>query len=165
MDLPTLPPRSHRPPRRVVLLRHDPEDPAIPAHFDLLLEPGSPAGDDIRDVPTWRCDRRPDLLTVGESASLTAIAPHRRGWLNRPPGEVVELTPPLGTARVVARGDLLATREDRDEDRDQNRIDARVRWSGDIHPVEIRIEGARLMRLAPPPVAGGVCRPGAESCC
>lgn len=92
-------------PLRTTLLRHQTDLGGPEAHFDWLLEPDDGDSDpDRRDVATWRCQRRPDLLEIGESAVLVPIPPHRRWWLGFPIGASRPLTPPLGTATVVSRG-------------------------------------------------------------
>ncbi len=157
LSLPALRPT----PRRAVILRHEPEDPGTPPHFDLMLEPENHAPDDVRDVPTWRCDVRPDRLEVGAEAIVTPIAPHRRWWLAQPMGERVDLRPPLGRAWIVARGIIqLSTEEASDpESRD------RICWSDDSGLVEFRIKGTRLRCLAPPRGAVCDCPSGDDSCC
>ncbi len=155
-SLPTLQPTA----RRAVVLRHEPEDPGMSAHFDLMLEPAGPADENVRDVPTWRCDLRPDRLAIGSEITATPIAPHRRWWLTRPLGEDIALRPPLGVARILARGEIQASA---DEPADRSRV--RVRWSNDTRIVEFRIEGSRLRCLAPPPGASRHCSSGDASCC
>jgi hypothetical protein len=156
-SLPTLQPTA----RRVVVLRHEPEDPGMSSHFDLMLEPGHSAADDARDVPTWRCEARPDRLEVGTEAVVTPIAPHRRWWLSQPTGERIDLRPPLGQAWIVARGVVeLAARDASD---DESRV--RIRWSDDTRIVEFRIAGSRLRCLAPSLGASCHCSPGDGSCC
>jgi hypothetical protein len=147
--------------RRVVVLRHEPEDPGIPPHFDLMLEPIHPATDDVRDVPTWRCDLRPDRLVIGSETAMSPIAPHRRWWLARPLGEEIPLRPPLGIARILARGEIQAPAAG--EPADRSRV--RVRWSDDTRIVEFRIAGSRLRCLAPSLGATCRCSPGDGSCC
>ena len=156
-SLPTLQPTA----RRIVVLRHEPEDPKMPPHHDLMLEPMTSATDDVRDVPTWRCDLRPDQLEAGSEIAVTPIAPHRRWWLARPLGEEVTLRPPLGIARVIARGEIQAPASG--EPADGSRV--RVRWSDDTRIVEFRIAGSRLRCLAPSLGATCRCSPGDGSCC
>jgi hypothetical protein len=156
-SLSTLQPTS----RRVVVLRHEPEDPGMPPHFDLMLEPGHPAADDVPDVPTWRCEARPDRLEVGTETMVTPIAPHRRWWLGQPPEERIDLRPPLGRAWIVARG--VAEFATEDASGDESRV--RVRWSDETRVVEFRMAGSRLRCLAPPPEASCNCSPGDGSCC
>lgn len=111
-------------------------------HHDLLVEPATPpliAGEDpdeVRDVPTWRCPRRPDRLAIGESSPLEPIGPHRRWWLGRPRDEIVPLTPPLGRARVLGRGrviDAVAPTGD------PQATDLTIRWEGETLVSRIRI--------------------------
>lgn len=153
--------------RRVALLRHAPDPGGPPPHFDLLVEPAGLAEPETRDVPTWRCHRRPDRLGVGEEITATPIAPHRRWWLDRPPGEVVTLRPPLGTAAAIRHGRLLDALPPTAAG---DPIDLEIAWEGDISPMRIRIEtsgpsGARIGRRRR--VAGDLtnCCGEAGSCC
>ena len=169
--------------RRVTILRHEPADPGLLPHFDLLVEPEVEAqvearieaGDggieaETRDVPTWRCPRRLDRLEIGCACEATPIGLHRRWWLGRPLDETVTMDPPKGVARVVARGRVLA----------EDALDAAcpvtellMAWDGrpDSEAVGIRIENladtrALIGRRATPATTDRCgCHPGAGRCC
>lgn len=160
--------------RRVTILRHEPADTGLLPHFDLLVEPGATEVDlETRDVPTWRCPRRLDQLEIGLDFRATRIGPHRRWWLSRPVGESVSLTPPMGIARVIARGRLL---EDVHEDPEAR--DVTIEWASVAgmagHPdstgVRIRIESldgalARIERRRASTSNDCCCHPGTGTCC
>lgn len=91
---------------RTTILRHEPDPDGPEPHFDWLLEAAPTTSPDDRVVPTYRCQRRPDRLAIGESIRLEPIAPHRGWWLSRVVPEEVTLDTPNGTAHVIQSGTI-----------------------------------------------------------
>jgi len=91
---------------RTIILRHEPDPNGPEPHFDWLLEATPMTSPDDRVIPTYRCQRRPDRLAIGESMRLQPIDPHRGWWLSRVVPEEVTLDAPNGTAHVIQSGSI-----------------------------------------------------------
>lgn len=134
------------PPPRILtaILHHRPLPAGGRPHFDLMIgHPASGAEDvDRRDVRTWRCPNRLDLLEPGEACDAEPIEPHRRWWLGRPIGESHSLRPPLGDADVVGHGVVEHLLESDGE------MTFRILWSQYDEVIEYTLFGG-ILRRAP----------------
>lgn len=129
------------------ILHHRPDPGAGPHHFDLLV--GVPADGrqtrDLRDVRTWRSDRRPDELALGDAARVDPIDPHRRWWLTRTVGEHVVLREPLGEASVLESGRVRSIQET------PAGLKLEVQWSQQDDSVVYLVEDESIRRIPQSP--------------
>jgi hypothetical protein len=98
---------------RVALLHHHLPDGS--SHVDVLIARDDvPRGDDMRDVPTWRCAERPDEAAPGRALALERIGDHRAIYLRlemaRDLGEGRGWVRPLRAGEATALGDDLFIR-------------------------------------------------------